>query len=127
MIRKKRSRRKKRSIKNVRKNDSGGSIFNAIYDYFSPTTETDIEETKIKNKLVKILNNMIENKISKTEGLQKTVDVIKTAMKIEDPESNSIWTMRGNVGLLNWYISQIPDNKIDIKYKIANILSFVNP
>jgi hypothetical protein len=118
-------RRRSRKRKSVRKKfDSGFGFLDSIFDFFSPTSEIDDENTKLKNKFVKILRKYETNKITKKDVWKETVNVLKT-MNLPEPV-DEFWT-KNDVGIINWYITQIPDSKKDIKYSISQILSTVNP
>ena len=120
-----RKRRRSRKRKSVRKKfDSGFGFLDSIFDFFSPTSEIDDENTKLKNKFVKILRKYETNKITKKDVWKETVNVLKT-MNLPEPV-DEFWT-KNDVGIINWYITQIPDSKKDIKYSIAQILSTTNP
>jgi hypothetical protein len=118
-----RKRRRSRKRKSVRKKFDSGFL-DSIFDFFSPTSEIDDENTKLKNKFVKILRKYETNKITKKDVWKETVNVLKT-MNLPEPV-DEFWT-KNDVGIINWYITQIPDSKKDIKYSIAQILSTANP
>jgi hypothetical protein len=118
-------RRRSRKRKSVRKKfDSGFGFLDSIFEFFSPTSEIDDENTKLKNKFVKILRKYETKKITKKDVWKETVNVLKT-MNLPEPV-DEFWT-KNDVGIINWYITQIPDSKKDIKYSIAQILSTANP
>jgi hypothetical protein len=61
-----RKRRRSRKRKSVRKKfDSGFGFLDSIFDFFSPTSEIDDENTNLKNKFVNILRKYERIKLQK--------------------------------------------------------------
>lgn len=68
---------------------------------------------------------LITNEDDRKNILNETVKAIQL-LKIKIP-TEKIWIDKGNVGLLNWYITQLSDEKKDIRMLISKILKKANP
>jgi len=155
-MRRKKSIRRRKSMRRRESSFDNGMLtdmLSNVLDLFSPTTETDIEETKIKNKQIeqlrknykeietnlnKILQKDVWEKDTRKDVWKKTVDILRNTEiiihseddkstsieKIKPPPEDYLWN-RDNVARINWYITQIPQKSItDL---VAKILSKANP
>jgi len=102
------------------------------YDYGLSNSKSEHytdDEISIMNRLVTILRNYEKVELITNEDrkniLNETV-ISMQLLKIKNP-TEKIWTDKGNIGLLNWYITQLSDDKKDIRMLISKILKKANP